>query len=243
MSLFEWKPRQASMVWLEPHRVHAGGRTKAVGAFPEEDALAMALAAVPAGPTKWVVDDLWAPALLVKDVIELPPSGEARDAFFQWRYSQHLAVEEPQTVQARSIGDEAWLLLGMSSALREGWLQMATKLGRPIHALIPRWLWLYNRLAPSLTLPGLLLSLSEDDNGEFTGTLAAWNQTLTLLRQWREPASAEAWMQERVNPTAAFLQRESRPVNELIVWGARSWPAGSLPARMLPRDIPAQEAL
>jgi hypothetical protein len=243
MNPFRLGPSQASMVWLEPHRVHAGSQTKNLGAFPDEDQLAQALSNLPQGPSLWVVDDLWTPALLLKDILELPGGNEPRDAFFRWRYAQHLALAEPQSVQALAIEDTAWLLVGMPLALRESWLQLAQRLGRPIHALLPRWLWLYNRLAPSLQAPGMLLSLCEDEDGYFTGTLAVWGRSLTLLRQWEEPASREAWMEERVVPTTAFLQRESRSPQELLIWGAGSWPEGPLPSRVLPFEIPVQEAL
>jgi len=243
MSPFRLRPSQASMVWLEPQRVHAGSQTRSLDMFPSEDQLAQVLTGLPQGPSKWIVDDLWTPSVLLKDILELPTGTEAKDAFFRWRYAQHLALEAPQAVQALEIEEATWLLVGMPQALRESWLQVALRLGRPIHALIPRWLWIYNRLAPGLQAPGMLLSLSEDEAGCFTGTLAVWGRTLTLLRQWSEPASREAWMEERVLPTAAFLQRESRSPQELLVWGTGHWPGGSLPARVLPFDIPVQEAL
>jgi hypothetical protein len=214
-----------------------------MGAFPGEDQLAQILTGLPQGPSTWVVDDLWAPSLLLKDFLELPSGAEARDAFFRWRYAQHLALDEPQSVQALELEAASWLLVGMPQASREAWLQLALRLGRPIHALIPRWLWIYNRLATGLQAPGLLLSLSQDEDGYLTGSLAAWGRTLTLLRQWHEPASREVWMEERVLPTAAFLQRENRSPQELLVWGVRSWPEGAMPVRILPFEIPVQEAL
>jgi hypothetical protein len=109
--------------------------------------------------------------------------------------------------------------------------------------LVPRWLWLYNRLAPSREVPGMLLSLSPQDEGRFTGTLAAWGHHLTLLRQWTEPATAGTWSQERVLPTIAYLQRDARTPQELHVWGAGHWPDCGLPARILQPEIPAREAL
>lgn len=243
MSAFRLRPSQASIVWLEPHRVHAGGQTQALGTFPDEDQLAQVLLNLPQGPTKWIVDDLWTPSLLLKDFVELPSGADAREAFFRWRYAQHLALEEPQSVQALEVDEASWLLVGMPQSLRESWLQLALRLGRPIHALVPRWMWIYNRLAPTLHAPGMMLSLSPAEGGYFTGTLAAWGRTLTLLRQWNEPASPEAWMEERVLPTAAFLQRENRSPQELLVWGTRAWPEGTLAPRLLPFEIPAQEAL
>jgi hypothetical protein len=243
MSPFRWGPSQGSMVWLEPHRVHAGGQTRALGAFPDEDQLAQVLSSLPPGPTSWVVDDLWTPSVLLRDFVELPSAAEARDAFFRWRYAQHFALEDPQSVQALEVEGASWLLVGMPQTLREAWLQLALRLGRPIHALVPRWLWIYNRLSPNLQAPGMLLSLARDEDGYFTGTLAAWGRTLTLLRQWNEPAAPEVWMADRVLPTAAFLQRENRSPQELMIWGARTWPEGSLTSRLLPFEIPVQEAL
>lgn len=242
MSLLQWKPRPTSMIWLEPKRVHAGSSAKSMEAFPSEDQLAQILSAAPQGGTRWVVDDLWTPAVLLKDFLELPHGLEARDTFFRWRYAQHLALEEPQSVQALQVDEAAWLLLGMPQEVREAWLALGLRLGRPVHSLIPRWLWVYNQLAPGRTVPGMLLSLCADEDGAFTGTLAAWGRTLTLLRQWNEPASPEIWMEERVNPTAAFLQRDARPPQELLVWGASDWPAGTLEVKILPIEIPAQEA-
>ena len=89
----------------------------------------------------------------------------------------------------------------------------------------------------------MLLSLCPAGDGAYTGTLAAWGRNLALLRQWQDPAPPEAWIQERVLPTAAYLHRESRSPQELLVWGAPAWPEGPLPARLLPPEIPAQEAL
>lgn len=235
--------RQVSMVWLEPRRVHAGGRTRGFSGPPDPEALVPALEALPPGPTRWVVDDAWIPSLLLRDIVELPAGAEAREAFFKWRFRQSLALEAPQAVQALSLGDNAWLLSGLDEALRETWLQASYAAGRPIRSLIPRWLWLYNRLAPSREEPGLLLSLGPDGEGGFSGTLAAWGTHLLLLRQWTEPAAPETWVQDRVLPTAAYLQRESRHPQELLVWGAQAWPEGPVPARLLAQDLPSRESL
>ena len=235
--------KPGKIVWLEPYRVHAGGQYRPMADFPSEDQLAQAVSSLPQSPTKWIVDDLWAPALLLKDFLELPTGTEARENFLRWRYAQHLGLEEPQSVQATEVEENSWLLVGMPQALRESWLQLALRLRRPIHALIPRWLWIYNRLAPTRNGPGMLLSLCPNEDGQFTGTLAAWGRTLTLLRQWNEPMSAETWMEERVHPTAAYLQRENRSPQELLVWGAREWPESSLSTHLLPCEIPSQEAL
>jgi hypothetical protein len=190
-----------------------------------------------------VVDDLWAPSLLLKDVVELPKGIEAREAYFKWRFSQGLALEAPQSVQSLQLGEGSWLLAGVSEELRETWVQLGLRLGRPIHALVPRWLWVYNRLAPVQDVPGILISLSPVGGGKYTGTLAAWGRNLVLLRQWTDPAPPEIWMIERVLPSAAYLQRDGRPPQQLWIWGASSWPEGPLPTHLLQPDIPVQEVL
>jgi hypothetical protein len=189
------------------------------------------------------VDDLWGPSLLLRDIVTLPAGTDAREAFFRWKFSQSLALEAPHSVQALDLGDGVWLLAGIREELRESWLQMSVRLARPLHSLLPRWLYLYNRLAPSRELPGMLLSLCPHPGGGFTGTLAAWGRTLTLLRQWADPADPETWQQERVLPTAAYLQRDSRPPQELWVWGTGSWPEPGLPLHIIQPEIPTQEAL
>ena len=236
------KPKQASVVWLEPHRMHAGGKIRALQGAPDEALLAQVLADLPPGPSRWVVDDLWVPALLMRDIVEVPTGAEAREAFFRWRYTQSLGSEGPQFVQALALDEHAWLLAGMSQLLRDHWLQAATASGHPVRSLLPRWLWLYNRLAPTRQAPGLLLSLCPTGDGQYSGTLAAWGKELILLRQWAEPAPPEAWNQERILPTIAYLQRDARTPQELQVWGAAQWPESlPLPVRILPPGIPAQE--
>lgn len=234
--------RPASVIWLEPQKVIAGGHLRALSEPATEDHLIMALQGLPPGPTRWVVDDAWVPSILLRDIVEVPGGSEAREQFFAWRFSQSLGLEPPHVVQALALGENAWLLAGIEKNLREAWLQASLTLGRPIRSLMPRWLWLYNRLAPSRTMPGILLSLCETPDG-YTGTLAAWGRHLALLRQWVEPASPEAWIQDRILPSAAYLQRDSRSPQELVVWGATAWPECSIPTRVLKTEIPAQEAL
>jgi hypothetical protein len=237
------KATPASLVWLEPHRIIAGGKSRPLDGLPGEDRLGPILAELPQGPTAWIVDDLWGPSLLLRDIVTLPAGTDAREAFFRWKFSQSLALEAPHSVQALDLGDGVWLLAGIREELRESWLQMSVRLARPLHSLLPRWLYLYNRLAPSRELPGMLLSLCPHPGGGFTGTLAAWGRTLTLLRQWADPADPETWQQERVLPTAAYLQRDSRPPQELWVWGTGSWPDPGLPLHIIQPEIPTQEAL
>lgn len=243
MRFFSLSATQAPAVWLEPHRIHVEGTQKPLAGVPTGDQLAQALIALPAGPTAWIVDDLYAPSLILRDIVELPSGDEAREAFFRWRFNQHLALEAPHAVQGFSLGDGAWLLSGIAETLRDQWMQEAAHLGRPIHSLVPRWLWIYNRLAATRQTPGLLLSLCPHPGGTFTGTLLAWGRTLTLLRQWSEPAPPEVWNAERVSPSSAFLQREGRTPSDLTIWGATDWPAGLLPHRVLPMELPAQEVL
>lgn len=233
--------KPASLLFLEPHRLVGGGRVRTLEGLPGPEVLAQALADLPPGPTAWVVEDLWAPALLLRDLADLPPGLEARDAFFRWRYTQALGLEEAQSVHTVALGEGAWLAAGLPEALRDAWLTAGVRAGRPVERLLPRWLWIYNRLAPERERPGMLLSLCPHPAGGFTGTLAAWGRTLALLRQWADPATPERWMAERVGPSAAFLQRESRSPQELWVWGASAWPRSGLELHLLPPEIPAQE--
>lgn len=230
------------MVWLEPRRVHAGGQIRAISGPLAEDTLLAALGDLPPGPARWVVDDAWIPSILLRDIVELPAGAEARESFFAWRYAQSLALEAPQAVQALSLGDNAWLLAGLPEATRESWVQVSLALNRPMRSLQPRWLWLFNRVAASREVPGMLLSLCAGDSG-YTGTLVAWGRQVALLRQWTEPAAPEAWVQDRVLPSVAYLHRESRAPHDLLVWGAPSWPDCGVPCRLLPPGIPAREEL
>jgi hypothetical protein len=226
-------PPDASLLWLEAHRVVAGLQRRPLSGPPTEDQLAQALAALPVGPTRWVVEDLWTPSVLLRDLTELPRGAEAQEAFFRWRFMQSLALEEPHFVQAMEVESGVWLAAGIRETLRDSLLQLGLRLDRNLHSLTPRWLYLYNLLAPSLELPGMLLSLSPVESGRYAGTLVAWGRTLCLLRQWSEPLSPEAWIEERISPSAAFLQRESRTHQQLFIWGAPAWPDCSLPVRIL----------
>ncbi len=243
MSGLSFKAPPAPVIWLEPHRLLGGGKSLALEGLPGEERLGPLLSSLPQGPTAWIVDDLWAPSILVRDVVTLPTGAEARESFFKWKFTQSLALEAPHAVQSLNLGEGTWLLTGIREDLRDRWLQTALRLGRPVHSLLPRWLYLYNRLAPSRELPGMVLSLCPHPEGGFTGTLAAWGRTLTLLRQWNEPATREIWQQERIAPTTAYLQRDSRPPQELWVWGVDQWPDAGLPLHLIQPEIPVQEAL
>jgi hypothetical protein len=224
---------EATLLWLEGHRIQAGAYRRSLGGPPTEDQLAQALAALPQGPTRWVVDDLWAPSVLLRDLVELPKGTEAQEAFFRWRFAQSLALTEPHYVQALEVEPGTWLAAGIREELRESWLGLGLRLERPLHGLTPRWLHLYNLLAPALDLPGLLLSLSPAGDGRYSGTLVAWGRTLCLLRQWTEPLDPQGWNEERIAPSAAFLQRESRSPQQLFIWGAPAWPDSGLTVRVL----------
>ena len=226
-------PPDASLLWLEAHRVLAGAHRRPLTGLPTEDTLAQALTALPVGPTRWVLDDLWTPSVLLRDLTELPRGTEAQEAFFRWRFMQSLALEEPHFVQALEVESGIWLASGIREDLRESMLQLGLRLDRTLHALTPRWLHLYNLLAPTLDLPGMLLSLSPAGSGKYAGSLVAWGRTLCLLRQWSEPLDPEGWIEERISPSAAFLQRESRTPQQLIIWGAAAWPESSIPVRFL----------
>lgn len=243
MSPLKLGSHAASVLWLEPGRIKGGATQRALEGLPDEDRLAQCLNALPQGPTAWILDDLWAPAALLRDIVEVPSGQEAQEAFFRWRFSQALALEAPHAVQALQVDPGVWLLAGLPLDQRDRWLSLALRLGRPIHKLVPRWLWLYNRLAPGRTMPGVLLSLGPAVNGRHTGTLAAWGRSLFLLRQWSEPLEVEGWQAERLLPTLAFLQRENRSPQELWVWGAPRWPEGPLQPQILQPEIPDQETL
>lgn len=222
-----------SLIWLESHQLQAGTQRHPLAGLPSADQLVQALATLPPGPTRWVVDDLWTPSVLLRDLTELPRGAEALEAFFRWRFTQALALEEPHFVQALEVEPGVWLASGIREDVRESLLQAGLRLDRPVYGLVPRWLHLYNRLAPELELPGMLLSLSPAGPGRFAGTLVAWGRTLCLLRQWAEPLPPAAWVEERIAPSAAFLQRESRTPQHLFVWGASDWPAGGPPVQLL----------
>ena len=235
-------PPEAALLWLEAHRIQAGSHRRTLDGPPTEDQMAQALAALPLGPTRWVVEDLWTPSVLLRDLTELPKGAEALEAFFRWRFMQALALDQPHFVQALEVEPGTWLASGIREDLRESMLQLGLRLDRNLHTLTPRWLHLYNLLAPSLSLPGMLLSLSPNSSGQFAGTLVAWGRTLCLLRQWTEPLDPEAWVEERIAPSAAFLQRESRTPQQLFIWGAAAWPESNLPVRILDDRLVLGEA-
>jgi len=235
-------PPATTLLWLEAHRVLAGPYQAPLQDLPDEAQLLPALAALPAGPTKWVVEDLWVPSLLLRDLTELPRGAEAQEAFLRWRFTQALALETPHFVQALEVEPGTWLASGIPEDFRESLLQLGFRTERPLHNLIPRWLHLYNLLAPTLALPGMLLSLTPAEGGRYAGTLVAWGRTLCLLRQWSEPLAPAAWLEERIEPSAAFLQRESRTPQQLIIWGAPAWPDCNLPVRFLDERFVLGEA-
>jgi hypothetical protein len=233
---------EASLFWLEAHRIRAGAHRRPLTEFPTDDQLAQGLAALPAGPTRWVVDDLWTPSLLLRDLAEVPRGAEAQEAFFRWRFSQSLALEEPHFVQSLEVEPGTWLACGIRETFRDAILQLGVRMDRTVHALTPRWLHLYNLLAPTLDMPGILLSLSPMGPNRYAGTLVAWGRTICLLRQWAEPLDLDGWNEERIAPSAAFLQRESRTPQVLHLWGAPGWRGIDLPVRVVEDRFAQAEA-
>lgn len=233
-------------LWIEAHRLRAGQGTdvrleRPLSGLPTEDQLAQALTALDPGPTAWIVDDLLAPSILVRDAVELPDGTEAREAFWRWKLQQAMALEAPHAVQALAVEPGLWLAAGIREDWREAWMALAQRLERPLHRLEPRWLHLYNRLAARQEVPGLLLSLSPAGGGRYAGSLVAWGHTLCLLRTWAEPLDAAEWQSERLAPSIAFLQREGRAPHELHVYGAPVWASPDLPVHLV-RDAELQEA-
>jgi hypothetical protein len=194
-------------------------------------------------PTKWILDDLIAPSMVVKDIVEVPKGTEARESFFKWKFSQALAVEGSYAVQGLSLGEQGWLLSGISRDIQETWINLAAKMGRPLHQMVPRWLWLYNRAASTREKPGMLVSLFKAEENKFTGSIATWSRTLTLLRQWPDAADIQTWNSDRIEPTLAYLDRDGRTPAEMLVWGPDDWPAGVIPHKVFQSEIPNQEAI
>ncbi len=228
-------------LWIETHRLRAGEAPdirwdRPLSGLPTEDQLAQALTALDAGPTAWILDDLYVPSILLRDVVELPEGTEARESFWRWKFQQSMALEAAHSVQALLVEPGLWLVAGIREDWRDAWMTFAQRLERPIHSLQPRWLHLYNRLAQDMDAPGLLLSLSPAGPGRWTGTLTAWGRTLSLLRTWSEAADMATWQEERLAPTIAYLQREGRSPQALHVHGASDWICLELPVRILRED-------
>jgi len=243
MKAFSFRAKRGNVVWIEANRLVVGGRARATEGLVSESQLAQALLALPPGPTKWVLDDLLAPSVIVKDIAEVPRGGEAREAFFKWKYGQVMAVEGTYSVQGLSLGDQGWLMAGMSLDMHDAWIDMAARLGRPVHLMIPRWVWLYNMAASTREAPGMLLSLCRTESGGFSGSIATWGRTLSLVRQWPDAANISTWMYDRIEPTMAFLQRGGAVPAEMLVWGPDSWPNGAIPHKVFQPTIPSQEAI
>jgi hypothetical protein len=243
MKPFNFKAAQGSVVWIEPNRLVVASRTISTNGLPTEDQLGRALMSLPAGPTKWILDDLVAPSMVVKDIVEVPKGSDAKESYFRWKFAQALAVEGNYMVQGLSLGDQGWLLVGMPRDMQEAWVNLAAKVGRPVHVMIPRWLWLYNRAASTREKPGMLLSLLKTDENLFTGSLVTWGKTLSLLRQWPDAADIRTWLSDRIEPTVAFLGRDGRTPAELLVWGLNDWPNGNIPHMVFQSDIPSREAI
>lgn len=243
MKFFPFKATMGSVVWIEPNRLMAGGKVIATNGLPNEDQLAQALTHLPVMPTKWILDDIIAPSMVMKDIVEVPKGTEARESFFKWKFSQSLATEGSYAVQGLSLGEQGWLLSGILHDLQEKWINIAAKMGRPLHLMVPRWLWLYNKAASTREKPGMLVSLFQTEENKFTGSIATWSRTLTLLRQWPDAADIQSWTSDRIEPTLAYLHRDGRTPSEILVWGPDDWPAGTIPHKVFQSEIPNQEAI
>jgi hypothetical protein len=243
MKLVSFKATLGRVVWIEPNRLIAGGKVVITNGLPTEDQLARGLNGIPAGPTKWILDDTIAPSMVVKDILDVPKGAEAREAFFKWKYAQALGVDGNYAVQGLSLGEQGWLLAGIPLDIQEAWINLAAKMGRPLHAMIPRWLWLYNRASSTREKPGMLVSLFKTDGDKYTGSIATWARALSLLRQWPDAADVKTWLSDRIEPTVAFLQRDGQAPTEILVWGPSDWPSGNIPHKVFQSEIPNQEAI
>jgi hypothetical protein len=243
MNIMRSRSKYASVVWIEPKRVCVDSKYYN---FCEKDTLhqlSQVIAPLPFKQTYWIVDDALVPTLLLHGITELSPDSRTRDAFFSWRYSQILGLDTPQIVQALKLEEAVWLLSGVDRQQFDTWNQLSIIAGHHICKLLPRWAWLYNRLAPTREVPGILLSLSAADNETFTGTLVAWKNNLFLLRQWTESASVDVWNMERVLPTIAYLKREGCSPQELCVWGSTCWPDCGIYTQIIQPEIPSREII
>jgi hypothetical protein len=235
--------KHASTVWLEINRIYAGGQCYYFTENSMLEVITKALHALPAAPTYWIIDDLIMPALLLYNVTELPQDAVTRDEFLNWRYHQYLCLDLPHFVQSINIEQDTWLLVGLRQELMDTWLKLAESINRPIYSMMPRWVWLYNRLAPTRESPGLLLSIASSDGKSFTGSLIAWKKNLVLLRQWHDPISIDKWNDERIIPTIAYLQRELCSPAELNIWGSANWPDCGIPIKIIQPEIPTKELI
>ena len=243
MNTIKLGSKYASIVWMESKRVCVDGNRYSFSEVDMVQQLAKAVAQLPLKQTCWIVDDTLVPTLLLHGIVEIPVDAETRNAFFCWRYSQSLGLDSSQIIQALNLEKDVWLLFGIPQQQFDIWTQSAKMASHSIRKLIPRWVWLYNRLAPTREVPGMLLSLSASDDELFTGTLAAWKGNLVLLRQWTDPVSIETWNAERVLPTIAYLQREKCSPQELCVWGSDYWPDCGICTQIIQPEIPTREAI
>ena len=243
MNIISFRLKHASTIWLEANHIYASGQFRHFSENSMLEEITKTLETLPIAPTYWIVDDVLMPSLLLHDVTEVPPDADTKDAFFNWRYNQSLCLDSPHFVQALNVEEDTWLLVGLHQDLMDSWLKLAESVNRPMYSLVPRWAWIYNRLASTQEAPGLLLSITSSDNKTFTGTLVAWRENLVLLRQWHDPITIDNWNNERVIPTIAYLQRESCLPRELNVWGSADWPDCGIPIKIIQPEIPTQEPI
>lgn len=237
------KQKYISIVWIESGSARVGGNWHNISETDATQQLARAISMLPFKKTRWIVDDTLVPSLLLRELVDVPKSAEMRDAFFSWRYSQSLGLDDSQFVQALNLEKDTWLLSGIQQQKLDIWSQSAMIAGHSINQLVPRWVWLYNRLAPTREFSGILLSLGTLGNGTFNGTLIAWKDSIVLLRQWTDYVSIEEWNRDRVCPTIAYLQREGYSPQELHVWGSDYWPDCGISTKIIQPEIPVREIM
>ena len=242
MSIMSLRSKRASVVWVDSNYICADGSCHSFFEANMMQQLVQVMVALPIKRTSWIIDDAWAPSLLLREIIEVPSDTSVRESFFRWRYTQDLALDIPMVVQSLDLGSNIWLLSGIQQGHLDTWNQLAKTSGCSICRLMPRWAWLYNYLAPTLEVPGLLLSLAAVGNEMFTGTLVAWKDSLVLLRQWTDSAPIEVWNNERILPSIAYLQREGCLPQKLYIWGSSHWPDCGISIQIIRIEIPTWEA-
>jgi len=125
-------------LWIETHRLRAGEAPdvrwdRPLTGLPTEDQLAQALTALDAGPTAWILDDLYVPSILLRDVVELPEGTEARESFWRWKFQQSMALEAAHSVQALLVEPGLWLVAGSREAWRDARMTLSQRLEAPSH--------------------------------------------------------------------------------------------------------------
>ena len=169
--------KHASMVWLEPRRVHAGGQFHPFPAPRPRTSWPGSWQGLPPGPTRWVVDDAWVPTLLLRDIVELPAGAEAREAFFKLALHPGPAPGRAPVRPGPRPGRER-LAPGGHAPGPPGELGPGRRRRGPAHA--PPRAPLALALQPAGAHPGgaraCCCPCAPPGDGAYTGTLAAWGR-------------------------------------------------------------------